>query len=269
MISNEPTIRLSFFFGILVLMALSEKIAPRRHPTTSSPLRQLNNLGIAVLNTILLRSIFPVAAVGSALLAAQQGWGLFNTIMMPGWLSILLSIVLLDLVIYWQHRLFHALSLCWQIHKVHHADPVFDVTTGLRFHPIEILLSMGIKITAIWLLGIPPLAVLIFEILLNATAMFNHSNMALPEPFDHFMRLFIVTPDMHRIHHSVIPAENNSNFGFNLTCWDRLFGTYRADPIAGQEQMLIGLPEYQQDQRVAKLLGMLILPFVVVTENQD
>jgi sterol desaturase/sphingolipid hydroxylase (fatty acid hydroxylase superfamily) len=262
MMNNEPTIRLSFFFGILIIMALWEKLAPRRPSHTSLSLRQLNNLGIAILNTVLLRSIFPVAAVGSAILAAQQGWGIFNIIFLPSGLTILLSIVLLDLIIYGQHVLFHVIPIGWQIHKVHHADPDFDVTTGLRFHPIEILLSMGIKISAIWLLGIPPLAVLIFEVLLNATAMFNHSNISLPGILEHFGRLFIVTPDMHRIHHSVIPAETNSNFGFNLTCWDRLFGTYRADPIAGQEQMSIGLSEYQQDQRVAKLLGMLILPFV-------
>jgi sterol desaturase/sphingolipid hydroxylase (fatty acid hydroxylase superfamily) len=262
MMNNEPTIRLSFFFGILIIMALWEKLAPRRQLHTSFPLRQLNNLGIAILNTVLLRSIFPVAAVGSAILAAQQGWGIFNILVLPSWLTILLSIVFLDLIIYGQHVLLHAIPIGWQIHKVHHADPDFDVTTGLRFHPIEILLSMGIKISAIWLLGIPPLAILIFEILLNATAMFNHSNISLPGILDHFARLFIVTPDMHRIHHSVIPAETNSNFGFNLTCWDFLFGTYRYEPIAGQEKMSIGLPEYQQDQRVAKLLGMLILPFV-------
>jgi sterol desaturase/sphingolipid hydroxylase (fatty acid hydroxylase superfamily) len=260
--NNEPIIRFSFFFGILVLMALWEKLAPRRQPTNSLLLRQLNNLGIAILNTVLLRSIFPVAAVGIALLAAQQGWGIFNIIALPSWLTILLSIVLLDLIIYGQHVLFHAIPIGWQIHKVHHADPDFDVTTGLRFHPIEILLSMGIKIIAIWLLGIPPLAVLIFEVLLNATAMFNHSNISLPGSFEHLVRLFIVTPDMHRIHHSVIPEETNSNFGFNLTCWDHLFGTYLADPIAGQDKISIGLPEYQQDQRVAKFLGMLILPFV-------
>jgi sterol desaturase/sphingolipid hydroxylase (fatty acid hydroxylase superfamily) len=260
--NNEATIRLSFFCGILTLMVVWEKIAPHRQPNAYSSFRQLNNLGIAILNTFLLRSIFPVAAVGSAILAAQQGWGIFNIIFLPSWLTILLSIVLLDLIIYGQHVLFHALPIGWQIHKVHHSDPDFDVTTGLRFHPIEILLSMGIKILAIWLLGIAPFAVLIFEVLLNATAMFNHSNISLPGLFEHCVRLFIVTPDMHRIHHSVIPAETNSNFGFNLTCWDRLFGTYLADPIAGQEKMSIGLPEYQQDQRVAKLLGMLILPFV-------
>ena len=267
MMNNEPIIRLSFFFGTLLLMVLWEKLAPCRQPNTSQLLRQLNNLGIAILNTILLRSIFPVAAVGSAILATQQGWGLFNTIMMPNWLSILLSIVALDLIIYWQHRLFHTWPLGWRIHKVHHADPDFDVTTGLRFHPIEILLSMSIKIILIWLLGIPPLAVLIFEVLLNATAMFNHSNIALPESLDRFVRLLIVTPDMHRIHHSVVPAEANSNFGFNLTCWDHLFGTYHSDPKIGQQEMLIGLLEYQQDQRVAKLLGMLMIPFIAGSQD--
>jgi sterol desaturase/sphingolipid hydroxylase (fatty acid hydroxylase superfamily) len=243
-------------------MALWEKLAPRRQLAGSQPWRWLSNVGIAVLNTVLLRLVFPTAAVGSAVFAREHGWGLLNTIDLPLWLSVLLSIILLDLIIYGQHVLLHRWSVGWSIHKVHHADPGFDVTTGLRFHPIEILLSMGIKILAISLLGIPALAVLIFEILLNATAMFNHSNIAWPDSIDRCCRLFIVTPDMHRIHHSVIPAETNSNFGFNLTCWDRLFGTYRAEPLLGQEQMSIGLMEYQQDQRVEQLPWMLILPFL-------
>jgi sterol desaturase/sphingolipid hydroxylase (fatty acid hydroxylase superfamily) len=243
-------------------MAFWEKIAPRRPPTVANPLRWLSNVGIAVFNTVLLRIAFPAAAVGSALFARENGWGLLNTINLPPWLAMLLSMIALDLIIYGQHMLFHTIPIGWQIHKVHHADPDFDVTTGLRFHPIEILLSMGIKILAISLLGTPVLAVLIFEILLNATAMFNHSNIALPGSIDRFLRLFIVTPDMHRIHHSVIVDETNSNFGFNLTCWDRLFGTYRAEPMLGQQHMSIGLIEYQQDQLVERLPGMLILPFL-------
>jgi sterol desaturase/sphingolipid hydroxylase (fatty acid hydroxylase superfamily) len=243
-------------------MALWEKLAPRRHLTGTQPWRWLSNVGIAVLNTVLLRLVFPTAAVGSAVVARENGWGLLNTIDLPLWLVVLLSIILLDLIIYGQHVLLHRWPVGWSIHQVHHADPGFDVTTGLRFHPIEILLSMGIKILAISLLGAPAVAVLIFEILLNATALFNHSNIALPDSIDHFLRLFIVTPDMHRIHHSVIPAETNSNFGFNLTYWDRLFGTYRAEPMLGQEQMSIGLMEYQQDHRVEQLPGMLILPFL-------
>lgn len=258
---QEPLIRSVFFFGILGIMALWERLSPSRRLSVSKPLRWGSNLGLVVLNTVLLRAGFPLAAVGFAAIAAEQGWGLFNVVALPGWLAILLSVMALDLVIYWQHVMFHALPTLWRLHKVHHADRDFDVTTGLRFHPIEIFLSMGIKIAAIALLGAPPVAVLIFEVLLNATAMFNHGNVSLPRSVDRLLRWVVVTPDMHRIHHSVITQETNSNYGFNLPWWDYLFGTYRARPAKGNQGMTIGLTEYQNTLRVAQLPWMLLLPF--------
>jgi sterol desaturase/sphingolipid hydroxylase (fatty acid hydroxylase superfamily) len=213
------------------------------------------------LNTVVLRAVFPLGAVGFAAIALQQGWGLMNILGLPRGLVILLSVIILDLTIYWQHRIFHIVPLFWRLHKVHHADRDFDVTTGLRFHPLEIFLSMGIKIIAIALLGAPPVTVLIFEVLLNATAMFNHGNVSLAPRLDSWLRWFIVTPDMHRIHHSVITQETNSNYGFNLPWWDYLFGSYRALPSQGYQGMTIGLAEYQKTPRVSQLPWMLLLPF--------
>lgn len=262
LLAQEPLIRTVFFFGILAIMSIWESISPSRRLSVSKSLRWGSNLGLVVLNTVLLRAVFPLAAVGFAAIATEQGWGLFNVLKLPGWWVILLSVMALDLMIYWQHVMFHALPTLWRLHKVHHADRDFDVTTGLRFHPIEIFLSMGIKIAAIALLGAPPVAVLIFEVLLNATAMFNHGNVSLPRPIDRLLRWFVVTPDMHRIHHSVIVQETNSNYGFNLPWWDYLFGTYRACSAKGNQDMTIGLSEYQDTLRVAQLPWMLLLPFV-------
>jgi sterol desaturase/sphingolipid hydroxylase (fatty acid hydroxylase superfamily) len=259
--NNEALIRLSFFFGTLVIMAIWEAIAPRRVLTISKPLRWINNLSLVVLNTLILRALLPMAAVGVAAIAKQQGWGLFNLIDLGDGLEILLSVLILDLVIYGQHVMFHSLPILWRLHKVHHADRDFDVTTGLRFHPLEILLSMAIKVMAIALLGTPAIAVLIFETILNSTALFNHGNVTLPKASDRWLRYLLVTPDMHRVHHSVIPQETNSNFGFSLSWWDYLFRTYRAQPAAGQRNMQIGLAEYQNTLRVAKMIGMLVLPF--------
>ena len=214
---KEATIRLIFFFGILGLMLLWEVINPFRPLSVPKPMRWFSNLGLVILNTIILRGVLPLAAVGMAAIATERNWGLFNIITLPKWQVVVLSVIGLDLIIYLQHVLFHALPTLWRLHKVHHADLDFDVTTGLRFHPLEILLSMGIKIIAILQLGAPVIAVLIFEILLNATSMFNHGNVSLTAQCDRLLRLFVVTPDMHRIHHSVLPHETNSNFGFNLT----------------------------------------------------
>ncbi len=264
---QEPLIRSVFFFGILGIMALWERLSPSRRLSVSRPLRWGSNLGLVVLNTVLLRAVFPLAAVGFAAIAVEQGWGLLNVVALPGWLAILLSVMALDLVIYWQHVMFHALPTLWRLHKVHHADRDFDVTTGLRFHPVEIFLSMGIKIAAIALLGAPPVAVLIFEVLLNATAMFNHGNVSLPRSVDRLLRWVVVTPDMHRIHHSVIVQETNSNYGFNLPWWDYLFGTYRARPAKGNQGMTIGLTEYQNTLRVAQLPWVLLLPFSRQTDD--
>lgn len=267
LLAQELLLRSVFFFGILGIMTLWERHSPSRRLSVSSSLRWGSNLALVVLNTVLLRAVFPLAAVGVAALSAEQGWGLFNVLELPGWLVILLSVMVLDLVIYWQHVMFHALPTLWRLHKVHHADRDFDVTTGLRFHPIEIFLSMGIKVAAIALLGAPPVAVLIFEVLLNATAMFNHGNVSLPCPLDRLLRWVVVTPDMHRVHHSVIVQETNSNYGFNLPWWDYLFGTYRAHPAKGNQGMTIGLTEYQNTLRVAQLPWMLLLPFGKQTDD--
>lgn len=260
--NNEALIRLSFFCGTFVIMAIWEAITPRRMLTISKPLRWINNLSLVVLNTLILRAVLPMAAVGVAAIAKQQGWGLFNLIDLNDGLEIFLSVLLLDLIIYGQHLMFHTLPIFWRLHKVHHADRDFDVTTGLRFHPLEILLSMLIKIIAILLLGTPAIAVLIFETILNSTALFNHGNVHIPKSGDRWLRYLLVTPDMHRVHHSVIPQETNSNYGFSLSWWDYLFRTYRANAAAGQQDMQIGLVEYQDTLKVARISEMLILPFL-------
>jgi len=245
LLATEPQLRLIVFLGVLVAMAVWELAAPRRRQEIPRVIRWTNNLGLVVIDTIVLRLSFPILAVGLAVIAQDRGWGLFNIIEAPGWFAVLVSIVILDLVIYLQHVMFHAVPALWRLHRMHHADLEFDVTTGLRFHPVEILLSMGIKLAMVMALGPPAVAVLIFEVLLNATAMFNHSNIRLPMLVDRFLRLIVVTPDMHRVHHSVIPEETNSNFGFNLPWWDRLLGTYKAQPKAGHEEMSIGIEQFR------------------------
>ena len=258
---HEPLIRLVCFVGVLVLMAVWEAVAPRRKLTVSKGLRWFSNLCLVAVNTIAVRIGFALGAVGIALVAQERGWGLFNNVDLPAWLAVLLSVLALDLLIYLQHVMFHAVPLLWRLHMVHHADLDFDVTTGLRFHTIEILLSMGIKASGIILLGTPPVAVLIFEVLLNATSMFNHSNIRMPSGLDKLLRLIVVTPDMHRVHHSVIARETNSNFGFNFPWWDRLLGTYRPQPSLGHEAMDIGLNQFR-DRRVDWIHWMLLLPFI-------
>ena len=259
---HEVAIRLGFFFGILVVMALWEIIAPRRALTVSRTVRWTNNLGLVFLNSILLRLIFPAAAVGVAAFAAENNWGLLNYFEMPFVLAVVLSVVVMDFIIYLQHVLVHAVPTLWRIHRVHHADLDYDVTTGARFHPIEIILSMLIKFATIVVLGPPIVAVVIFEVILNAMAMFNHGNVRLPLGLDKVLRLFVVTPDMHRVHHSVEDNETNSNFGFNLSVWDRLFGTYIAQPREGHEGMTIGIHGFRDPRKVDQLPGMLVLPFI-------
>jgi sterol desaturase/sphingolipid hydroxylase (fatty acid hydroxylase superfamily) len=244
---NEPAIRLAGFIGIFAVMAAWEVLAPRRRLRQSKSARWLNNIGLVIFNTALLRLAFPLAAVGMAAEAQLLGWGLFNIVEVPLWLAIVVSVVLLDAAIYLQHVMFHALPALWRLHRVHHADLDFDVTTGARFHPIEILLSMAIKFG---------------EVILNATSMFNHSNIRLPEPVDRWLRRLIVTPDMHRVHHSHLDHETNSNFGFNLSLWDRLFGTYRAQPDEGHEEMVIGIDTFRDPAHCVRLRGMLGLPFI-------
>lgn len=244
-LANEPMLRLAVFLGVLVVMAGWELAAPRRRQEIPRVLRWTNNLALVVVDTIILRLTFPILAVGLALMAEARGWGLFNVLELPLWLAVLLSILLLDLAIYLQHVLFHAVPGLWRLHRMHHADLEFDVTTGLRFHPVEIVLSMVIKLAVVAALGAPAVAVLLFEVLLNATALFNHANIRLPGGLDRVLRWVVVTPDMHRVHHSVIPAETNSNFGFNLPWWDRLLGTYRAQPKAGYDGMTIGIEQFR------------------------
>jgi sterol desaturase/sphingolipid hydroxylase (fatty acid hydroxylase superfamily) len=242
-------------------MAVWELAAPRRALTLPKAVRWSNNIGLVVFNTALLRLLFPAAAVGMAAFAAQQGWGLLNYLELPFWLAVLVAVIALDFVIWLQHVMVHAIPVLWRLHRVHHADPDYDLTTGARFHPIEIILSMLIKFATIAVLGPPVVAVIIFEVLLNATAMFNHGNVRLPAKVDRVLRWFIVTPDMHRVHHSVEHDETNSNFGFNLPWWDRLFGTYRDQPRGGHEGMTIGIHGYNQPRDVSWLPGLLVLPF--------
>jgi sterol desaturase/sphingolipid hydroxylase (fatty acid hydroxylase superfamily) len=256
----EAYVRLGVSVGVFALLAAWELIGPRRRQPAGRAARWPGNLGIVVLDTILVRLVFPVTGVGLALLAEARGWGLFNLAALPNWIAVAASVVLLDLAIYLQHVLFHAVPALWRLHRMHHADLAFDVTTGLRFHPVEILLSMLIKLTVIAALGAPALSVLIFEVLLNATSMFSHGNIRIPDRFDRVLRWLVVTPDMHRVHHSILPRETNSNFGFNLPWWDRLFGTYRPKPSAGHEAMTIGIEQFR-DWRELRLDRMLLQPF--------
>jgi sterol desaturase/sphingolipid hydroxylase (fatty acid hydroxylase superfamily) len=256
----EAYVRLGVSVGVFALLAAWELIGPRRRQPAGRAARWPGNLGIVVLDTILVRLVFPVTGVGLALLAEARGWGVFNLAALPNWIAVAASVVLLDLAIYLQHVLFHAVPALWRLHRMHHADLAFDVTTGLRFHPVEILLSMLIKLTVIAALGAPALSVLIFEVLLNATSMFSHGNIRIPERFDRVLRWLVVTPDMHRVHHSILPRETNSNFGFNLPWWDRLFGTYRPKPAAGHEAMTIGIEQFR-DWRELRLDRMLLQPF--------
>ena len=260
-LAHEPAVRLGAFFGVFVLMAIWEAVAPRRTRLLPRRVRWLHNLALVVLNSLILRLLFPLAAVGFALLAAERGWGLLNAFGVPFWGAFALSVIALDFAIYLQHVMFHAVPLLWRLHRVHHADADIDVTTGARFHPIEILLSMLIKFAAIALLGAPAAAVLVFEVLLNATAMFNHANLRLPESVDRLLRWLLVTPEMHRIHHSMGAVETNSNFGFNLPWWDRLCGTYRERACLPQESMAIGVKGLTGSDAAVKLTGLLALPF--------
>jgi len=259
-VENEPTVRLGFFISIFVVIALWEGVSPKRERLYSRWLRWPSNLGIVALNTVLARLIFPVAAVGLAVIAENSQWGLLYLFDAPVVLKVVLAVILLDLAIYLQHVMFHAVPLLWRLHRMHHTDQDYDLTTGARFHPIEIVLSMVIKLAVVAALGAPPVAVIIFEILLSATAVFNHGNIRLPVALDSVLRLLVVTPDMHRVHHSVLVNETNSNFGFNMPWWDRIFGTYVAQPSAGHDKMTIGLDVFRQpdDQRLDK---MLIQPF--------
>ncbi|NDY43008.1 sterol desaturase family protein [Dissulfurirhabdus thermomarina] len=252
-------IRLSAFAGIFVLMALWEAAAPRRRLTVAKPGRWFTNLSIIGLDNALVFLVAPGAAVATAVAAQAAGWGLLNRFLLPGPAAVVVGVLALDLVIYLQHLMFHAVPLLWRLHMVHHADLDIDVTTGLRFHPVEILVSLGIKVGAVAAIGPPVAAVVIFEVLLNATSMFNHGNVRMPPRLDRVFRLLVVTPDMHRVHHSVAIRETNSNFGFNFPWWDRIFGTYRAQPAAGHRGMTIGLAQFRDPSRLG-FVSCLLLP---------
>lgn len=260
--SHEVIIRLVFFFGILLIMALWEFAAPRRRLTASKAVRWISNLGIVFLDSFLVRIIFPAAAVGMAAFAQEHGWGLFNHFQVSYSLAVALSVVVMDFVIYLQHVIFHAIPIFWRIHRMHHADLDFDVTTGIRFHPFEIILSMLIKFAVVVVIGPPVLGVIIFEVLLNATSMFNHGNVRILRSLDRILRWTVVTPEMHRVHHSVVYYEASSNFGFNLPWWDRFLGTYRDQPRMGHEGMTIGLWNFRDIKHCVLLPGMLVIPFI-------
>jgi len=257
--SHEPIVRLGIFFSVFISMAVWEIAAPRRQLRTAKGARWFANLGIMSVDALVSRVIFPAAAVGTALVAAERGWGLLNNLDLAPAVSIVVSMLALDLIIYLQHVMFHAVPALWRLHMVHHTDLDFDLTTGLRFHPVEIVLSMVIKLAAVAALGPPAVAVLIFEVVLNATAIFNHGNVRLPAGVDRLLRWVVVTPDMHRVHHSVKPLETNSNFGFSIPWWDRLLGTYRDQPEDGHGSMTIGLSQYQDESRLS-LPRLLALP---------
>jgi sterol desaturase/sphingolipid hydroxylase (fatty acid hydroxylase superfamily) len=259
---NEIAIRFTVFLGLFVLFAVAETLAPRRKRAQTRVHRWATNLSITVLNALTLRLMafgLPLLAVGAALDAQARGWGLFNAISLPLWLELILAILILDLAIWAQHLITHKVPLLWRLHRVHHADRDMDVTTALRFHPVEIALSMLLKIGVVYGLGPAAIAVILFEILLNGTAMFNHSNVKLPLWLDAVLRRVLVTPDMHRVHHSVHRHEHDSNYGFALSIWDRIFGTYIAQPGQGHDEMTVGLR--WQDDRPGRLGWSLRLPF--------
>ena len=261
--SPEVLIRLSAFIACFTLLVFAERLAPRRRRAIALRSRWGGNLGLVAVDTILLRTVPPViTAVGVAALAHARGWGLLGAVVsLPTWLDVVLSVVLLDLALYLQHRLFHAVPLVWRLHRVHHTDPELDVTTGLRFHPVEMLLSVGFKAGVVVVLGPPVVAVVLFEVLLNAGSLFSHANLRLPAPVDGLLRALLVTPDMHRVHHSSDPVETDSNFGFTLSWWDRLFGTYRRQPRAGHDAMTIGIEGFAA-HAVLGLHRLLIQPLL-------
>ncbi len=258
--SHEAAIRVGFFLLIFIAVAVAEIAAPRRPLTAPKAARWRVNLAMTLIDAVVARFLSPILPVGLALLAASRGWGALNHLSVPFWPSVLIGVLFLDLIIYLQHVMFHMLPLFWRLHGMHHTDLDIDVTSGLRFHPLEIYLSMLIKLAAVLVLGVPALAVLVFEVLLNGTSMFSHGNIRLREGLDGLLRLFVVTPDMHRVHHSVIIRETNSNFGFNFPWWDRFFGTYRPQPAMGHDGMTIGLARFR-DAEALTLGALLLLPF--------
>ena len=261
LLTNEPPIRFGVYCVAFAIMALWESASPRRRRLFPRLRRWPNNLSLMVLNNASVTLLFSLTALDLAVFAAQRGWGVFNALTLPSWMEIGLSVLILDLAIYLQHIMFHAMPVLWRVHRVHHADPDFDVTTGTRFHPVEIALSMLIKFALIAVIGPPVIAVTAFEILLNAMALFNHANVQIPDRLDRSLRWILVTPDMHRIHHSIETGESNTNFGFNVSWWDRLFGSYRSTARLPQVEMLIGVAGLNDETRTVNVGGLLALPF--------
>jgi len=260
-VTTESIIRLGSFAGMLIIMGVAESLWPRRTLTASKMRRWTSNVSMSFLSTILVRLILPLVPTGVALYCTTHGYGFFNLTTIPTSVAIVISVLFMDMVIYWQHVMFHRVPMLWRIHRMHHIDLDIDASTGIRFHPIEITMSMGIKLIVIFLLGPPALAVLIFEVALNGCALFNHANVRLPLPLDSFLRLLVVTPDMHRVHHSVDMREANMNYGFNFPWWDRVFGTYKAQPDKGHQGMTIGLNIFR-DKQYMSITRMLQIPFL-------
>ncbi len=261
-LNDWPQLRIAIFLGIFLFLALCEFVFPRRAKNNvPQSTRWISNLSIVIIGNFLMRLIFPLLAIEMAILSRNYSWGIFNQFEIPYWVNIIFTIIILDLVIYLQHVMFHAVPIFWRAHRMHHADLDFDVTTGIRFHPIEVILSMGIKIGSVALIGASPIGVLIFEILLNATSMFSHSNINLPISIDRVLRCIIVTPDMHRVHHSIQEHETNSNFGFSFSFWDRIFGTYLNQPSEGHLKMTIGITDFR-NPKYLRLDWLLLIPFI-------
>ncbi|MEM7070035.1 MAG: sterol desaturase family protein [Pseudomonadota bacterium] len=258
---TEPQIRLGIFIGLFVLLALLEYLMPRRSPKPVKARRWMTNWAIVIIDSVVVRLLFTGAAVGAALWAEANGYGLFNQIETPDWVALAVSFIILDFAIWFAHWASHKVPVLWSVHRMHHADVDFDVTTGIRFHPVEIVLSMLWKFVIVIGFGAPALAVLVFEIVLNGTSMFNHSNLRLPIALDRVLRMLIVTPDMHRVHHSIIHNETDSNYGFNLAIWDRLFRTYCDQPSRGHDQMTIGIEEWQ-DEKPTEVFWSLSVPLL-------
>ncbi len=257
---SETTIRLAIFASVFAIMAVVEALWPRKKRTQPRTTRWFTNIGIVVVDSITVRLIFPIVAVGVAIYASENGWGLLNLIAMPFWLKVVISAVLMDMAIYWQHVASHKIPMLWRVHRMHHVDRDIDASTGTRFHPIEIVLSMLYKMAVIMVLGPAAFGVFLFEVLLNGSAMFNHANVRLPLWLDRIIRILFVTPDMHRVHHSVHRDETDSNYGFNLAIWDKIFGTYIDQPRDGHDDMVIGMKGYQDD-KPSNIIWALLFPF--------
>lgn len=263
----EIGIRITFFIAVLAIIGLWEVLSPRQTLNDSKSRRWLSNLSLVFISTVLVRLVLPALPLGAAIFAQERSSGLMYSFRLPPWLAFGLGLLLLDFILYLQHVMFHYLPILWRLHLVHHTDLDLDVTTGIRFHPIEIIISAAIKITAVLLFGLPISAVIFYEVMMNAASMFNHGNIYIPSGTDWLLRLFIVTPDMHRVHHSVIVKETNSNFGNSFSWWDRLLGTYRYQPAEGYQNMTIGLQEFR-DAKHLRLPKLLILPFRGRSDNK-